>query len=92
MENIILLLLGAMGAALTAVAAWCKAFMTKSEEKHTLCETEKDALAERVGGLEKEMVIFKSCDEEHCGAREAFHRLQTFSLHPHKDEPPKVPQ
>ena len=44
------------------------------------CEQDRKAIREELSEVKRDVAIFKGCPSEPCGARQAFHRQQTFSI------------
>jgi hypothetical protein len=56
------------------ITAECASLSARYDE----CQADREAIHEQLGRLKTDVAIFKTCAVADCGARQAFHRQQTF--------------
>lgn len=71
-----------VAALIGAIAAMWKKLSSdhaKLSARNDECEQDRNAIRGEVTELKEDMAVFKTCGAEHCGAREALLRQQSFN-------------
>lgn len=79
METFYTTVVGALIAAVGALAGWIRATIMRMNAKHEACEVDRTNIKAELATVKEDVSIFKSCGSEPCGAREAMKRRAGFT-------------